>query len=169
MIHTTAMFVHKPNTPLRLCPTFLAAHVAFFSTQHTTSYSVIILELTLKLLKKFLIIYPESNLYLQHGAWTHSPKIQSHMLHQLSQPSAPGLFLFFSFFLNKLSTNYGTLVLSRNTFVWFLNLNLHAHCTIEDQSWQHCPLDSCPPVVLWMSVEWIPKFSAWVYREAHLT
>ena len=29
------------------------------------------------------------NLYTQHGARTHNPKIKSHMLHQLNQPGAP--------------------------------------------------------------------------------
>ena len=30
-----------------------------------------------------------SNLYTQHGVWIYNPKIKSHMLHQLSQPSSP--------------------------------------------------------------------------------
>ena len=30
-----------------------------------------------------------SNLYTQHGAWIHNPKIKSHMLYQQSQPGTP--------------------------------------------------------------------------------
>jgi len=38
----------------------------------------------------FLSFYLLSNLYTQHGAQTHNPKVKSHMLFWLSQPGTPG-------------------------------------------------------------------------------
>ena len=37
----------------------------------------------------FLIFVFLSNLYTQHKARNHNPKIKSHMLYQVSQPGAP--------------------------------------------------------------------------------